>query len=351
MEAPHKEQEESEKRREGTAAHYYFTEALLGLPPALGTVHANGYPINAEMIEAAEDALRDIRDTQAAHPDAALEVEKTVSGAKSIHPDNWGRADAFLIDRAHKKLFLWEYKYGHRYVDAFRNWTLINYAIQIFETYDIPAHEWGDWQISVTVAQPRCYHPDGPLREWYFGGNELVDFRHRLETAAKAASESDAPLTTGAHCRDCRARHECPALERAAMALVDYSYDQQAVNLPPRALGLELTIIRAAIARLKARETGLEEHALGLARGGADVFGWRAEYSYGREKFTVPAEQIIALGDNLGIDVRKPTATLTPAQCVKAGIDREVIKAFAEKPRGAMTLVPFNESDVSRRFA
>lgn len=352
MEAPHNDIEvESEQRREGVAAHYYFTEALLGLAPVVGSTALNGHPITVEMAEGAEDILRDIRDTLASHIGATLEVEKQVTGKTLIHPDNWGRADAFIFDRGRKSLLIWEYKYGHRYVDAFRNWTLINYAIQILETYAIPTDEWPEWKISVTVAQPRNYHPDGPLREWYFGGDQLVGFMVALRDAAQRASVEGALLATGSHCRDCKARHECPALERAAMALVDYSGEQQSINLPPRALGLELTIVRAAIERLKARETGLEEHALGLVRGGADVFSWRAEYSYGREKFTVPAEQVIALGDNLGVDVRKPTATLTPAQCVKAGIDREVIKAFAEKPRGAMTLVPFNETDISRRSA
>jgi hypothetical protein len=40
------------------------------------------------------------------------------------------------------------------------------------------------WTIVVTIAQPRNYHPDGPMREWHFNGAQLSELVTRLSAAA-----------------------------------------------------------------------------------------------------------------------------------------------------------------------
>lgn len=344
------EDAESEESREGVAAHHYVTETILGRTVAAGDIAPNGFPIDLTMVEAGWDIITDVRDTYDANG-GILAVEERVHMAATVHPHNWGTPDVTLIVFARKVLFVWDYKYGHRYVDAFRNWQCVDYAAGVLESNGVPVEDWPNWTIYVTIAQPRNYHPDGPLRQWKFAGAELVTLVGELRAAAIEAMEPDAPFRTGDHCRDCTGRHACPALQQATMNLVDVSLRGQPIDLPPLAVGLELTFIRAAIKRLSARSQGLEEQALALNRNGVDVPFWKSEYSQGREKWTVPIGEVFALGDLYGVDVRKPPDAITPAQARKAGVDADMVKAVSDKPRGALSLVPVTNHDIAKRFS
>lgn len=345
--------EETPEAREGTAGHFYVSEALYGRPPAPGTLAPNGHPVTAEMIECGADYLRDIRDTlKAATPGTQVMVESTVSMGGAVHPLNWGTPDAFMVDRPAKRVHLWDYKYGHRYVDAFENWQCLDYLAGVMEADLIDESEWPQWSFTITVAQPRNYHPDGPLREWFFTGDKLVDYVARLKIAAQLATAESPALATGEQCRDCTARHVCPALQRVAMSMVDMSFTAQPVELPRDALGLELAIIRDAVKRLGARATGLEEQALSMLRTGP-VPGWRAEHSKGREKWKDDTDiaELVTLGAMYDVDLAKPLAAITPNQARKAGIDADVIKAYAHTPSGGLALVRSDGTDAAKRFS
>lgn len=353
MQETYPQDEETPKAREGTAAHFYATETLAGRVVELGQLAPNGHPVDRDMIECATDFIRDVQDTVKAWGNGRLAIEERVYAHASIHPNNDGTPDAYLIERMRKLLHVWDYKYGHRYVDAFGNWQMTNYAIAALETNGVPYDEWAQWTVTLTVAQPRNYHPDGPLRYWETTGLELAKRGQELAVAAIAALEPNAPFNTGEHCRDCTARHACPALERVAMREVDLSMTGQPVDLPPAALGLELRIIRDAAKRLSYRAEGLEEHALKLASKGVDVPHWRAEYSKGRERWKDEAtvETIVQLGELYGVNLLKPPAPITPTQARKAGVDTTIIKTYSETPRGPMALVPFDAADVAKRFS
>jgi hypothetical protein len=353
MQAAYPEDEESEKAREGTAAHHYVSETLHGRACPVGTVAPNGVPINAEMIECGHDYLMDIRDTmKAAHPGSVLRIESRVTMFRMISPQNWGTPDAYLVDWGNRVIHLWDYKYGHRYVDAFRCWQLIDYLIGVVETENIVELE--TWRFTQTIAQPRNYHPDGPLRcAPEITGVQLVTLAGELRAAAEAALEPDSPFNTGGHCRDCTARHACPALQHVAMSCVDMSFAAPPVDMPPNAQSVELAILRAAIKRMGARAEGLEASLLGHIRGGKSVPFHKAEYSFGREKWKDDAnvDEIFAIGDMFDVDLRKPRVPITPAQAKKAGVDASVIDTYAHKPRGALALVEVSDHSIAKRFS
>jgi hypothetical protein len=343
---------------EGDAAHWYVAEALNGRAPAIGALSPNGIPINSEMIDAAQGLLVDIRDTLAAcTPGTLLRVEERVY-APSVHQSNWGTPDTYALDKAQRALHIWDYKYGHRFVDAVRNWQMLDYAVAILDSegfspdlpYDNP-QSWHGWRISVSIAQPRNYDPIGPIREWHLSGEGLRDtYLPRLRQSAYEAMQPGAPYTTGEHCRDCTGRHVCPALQRAGAIAMDVSLTAQPVALPPHAVGLELRQIDDAIKRLEARKTGLEEHALGLLRGGTRIPFFSAQHASGRERWKVPVGEVFALGEMLGVTVRKPPEAITPAQARKAGIDAGVIQAYAETPKGALKLVRVDDDAAKLAF-
>lgn len=347
------ENEETPKAREGTAAHFYATETLSGRTVTVGDLAPNGHPVDRDMVECATDFLADVRDTVKAWPNGKLMIESRVYAHNSVHPLNDGTPDAYLIEKMRKWLHVWDYKYGHRYVDAYMNWQMIDYAIAALETEGVPRDEWAQWRVTMTIAQPRNYHPDGPLREWQTTGAEISALAERLRVAAFAALDPNAPYVTGGQCRDCTGRHACPALERVAMLSVDMSMTGQPVDLPPAALGLELRFIRDAMKRLGARAEGLEEHALAMARSGVDVPFWRAEYSNGRERWndTTGVAELVALGEIYGVDLLQAPKGITPGQARKAGVDPELVKSFATTPRGPMALIPFDDADVAKRFS
>lgn len=353
MEQLYPDDTESPARRAGDAFGFYVQHVLDEklVTPHVGDLAPNGEPITQEMVDCAAEVIRDVQDTVRTWG-GVPRIEEPLDATMLIHPDNKGRPDVYLLNEQARKLHLWELKFGHRYVDAYMNWQCVDYLAMIMECNAIPQADWPHWTITVTVAQPRNYHPDGTLREWHFTGAELVELVGRLATAATLAQAERPAYMTGDYCRDCSGRHACAALERVSMRLVDMAYTGQPVDLPPAALGLELRIIRDAIKRLGARAEGLEEHALALAKRGTDIPHWRTEYSMGRERWRddVPVEDVIMLGEIYGVDLRQPVKAITPTQARKAGVDPAAIEGFAHKPRGAMTLVPFDDRDVAKRF-
>lgn len=361
LQAAYPDPDDSPEAREGIAAHHYVAELLNGRDVAVGAVAPNGHPITAEMVDCALPFLVDIRDTlKAASPGLTLRVEERVY-AHSVHEHNWGTPDTYLMDRARKTLHVWDYKYGHRFVDAARNWQLIDYAIAILDSeglspvvaFDPGAStaEWAGWSITLTIGQPRNYDPIGPIREWHTTGEALRDvYLPRLRQSAYEAMQPGAPYTTGEHCRDCSGRHACPALQQAGALAMDVSLAAQPVELPPHAIGLELRQIDDAIKRLEARKTGLEEHALGLIRGGTRIPFYSATHASGRERWKVPVAEVIALGDMLGVGLQKTPEAITPAQARKAGIDASVITAYADTPKGALRLTRVDDDAAALAF-
>lgn len=364
MERRYPEDSESEASREGTAAHFVLAEMLARRPVTIGQLAPNGYPVNAEMVEAVEPLIRDISETYAAASTGAsstmlvFHVEQRVSAHKSVHVDNWGTPDVYLLDPLARALHIWDFKYGHKYVDAFENWQMIDYACCILESngyeWNAPTADprsWGNWRINVTVAQPRNYHIEGPMRGWYLSGGSLVDrYRPRLAEAARAAVQPGASLTTGEHCDDCRAAHACPALQRAAMAGVDRAYRQSPVDMDPASIGLELKILDASIDRMKARRDAKEAEAAGLIKAGTPVPHWAMGSTKPRERWKQDAATVIGLGRAMGYQLTAPLAAVTPAQARKSGATPEFLAMFAETPPGAPKLIPFESADAARVF-
>lgn len=355
MQQLYPEAEDSPEAREGTAAHWYATEILQGRDVAVGAIAPNGVPVTAEMVDCAQGLLIDVRDTLAAHPGALLRVEHRVA-MPIVHAENWGTPDVTLFDPPKRFLAVWDYKYGHRYVDPAANLQLIDYAVGVLQAMAVPCAEWPEWKIALCIAQPRNYHWSGPVREWHTDGRKLLDeYVPRLFEAAKLAMSPDAPLRSNEHCRDCSARHACPALQAAAALAMDVAAQVSPVELPPHALGLELRQIDDALRRLDARKTGLEEMALGMIRGGQAVPFFTTEYTTGRERWTVPAAEVFALADLMGAPaVQKEPEPVTPNQArsifKKAGIDASVIDAYAERPRGALRLARVDDHAAKLAF-
>ena len=130
-----------------------------------------------------------------------------------IHKDAWGTADCVIYDAKRKLLYVYDLKYGAGiFVDAVDNEQLIYYAVGAFLSLDLPAKE-----VILKIAQPRCEHPDGLVREHRFTTDKLLDAASDIETEIKATDDPKAPLNPGEWCRFCPAAGvPCPALAKNA---------------------------------------------------------------------------------------------------------------------------------------
>lgn len=354
MEQLFPEDEDSPEAREGTAAHFYVTEAVQGRFHPIGTVTPNGHPLDAEMIECGQSYVADVtRELEAAarYPTpSAFGVEQKLTMYRWVHPDNEGTPDTFLFNFGARRLVLWDYKYGHRYHDPFRHPQMIDYLAGIFEAHELTPADVLELEIVVRIVQPRNYSAAGPIREWRPTGAFVLEEIARIRAAAIAAKAPNAPTRTGDHCRDCSALHACEANRRVGGYAMDLAGRSTPDPLPMDALGLELRNLDRALKRLEARRDGLATVALDAINKGANVPYFARGFGKGRERWKAPVAEVFAMGDLMGVELRKPTA-VTPNQARDAGVDAAVIAAYSETPTGAAKLVPVDDNRAAKAFS
>lgn len=341
--------EDSEASRAGTAAHWVWEQALQGIPMQEGLVAENGVVVDDEMIEGARlfiDTLRSF-DILEGVAEGRVEIPR-------IHPECFGTPDVWDFKLATWELHVVDYKFGHRFVDEYENDQLVCYTAGLLDKLaDKLRVGVGilDQKVTVkmTVVQPRCYYKGSPVRTWSVQASDLRGQISHLRGAAYLATQPNASGTVNSECRDCPGRHACPALQRVTYGDLDLSERSLPVELSPEDAALELRYIERGIARMEARADGLREQLTLQAKSGVAIPHYRLEQSYGRTAWSVPAEQVIAMGQMFGKDLAK-LSTLTPAQAKKIGIDEAVIKAYSSTPLGAIKLVPDDTAGARRVF-
>ena len=72
--------------------------------------------------------------------------------------------------------------------------------------------------ITLSITQPRCKHPDGPIREITVDTVLIMeDYRAVLADGVDRTTDPNAPIKAGSWCTFCAAKPVCPALEEAAL--------------------------------------------------------------------------------------------------------------------------------------
>lgn len=346
--------EDGPEAREGTAAHHYNSEALYGRVLPVGALAPNGHPITAEMVECGQLFIDDVQGTLAAWRSQGdhveFYVEAKVYAHKTIHPKNEGTPDVFVINWTRKIIVVLDYKYGHRYVDPFNNEQLINYFGAILETFGIDREAAKEWTASLRVVQPRNYHRDGPVRRWDTTGRILVGLIDNLQRAAQKAKGVAPETKTGPWCRDCQARRGCDAFMRAAASAMDVAGDTVPHDLPPQAVGLELRHLHRAAKLIEQRIEALEEQGLSIIAQGGTIPYYAKGYVQGREKWTIPADEVFILGEVMGVDLHAPPEPVSPSQARKAGLDPALVATLTVKPTGAAKLLSADDTAAAKAF-
>lgn len=343
MEALYPQVDDSPASREGTAAHWAASETLSGRIVDSGQIAENGVMLTDEMIDAADMYVDEVR--KVGQP---VFVEKRTS-INYIHEQCWGTPDAWCMNKSTGTVYLWDFKYGHRFVDVFENWQLIEYAAGILDELEIDGIQDQHITVVMTIVQPRCYVGGSPVRSWSLRASDLRGYFNAARMFEAKAMSDDAELTVSPECRDCSARHVCPSLQRASYADMNVATEAVPFDLPPQALGTELRYIQSAIDTLTARATSLEEQALSMIRQGKSVPHFTAQHGSGRERWIKPEPEVIAMGELMGVKLGV-TKLITPKQAIKAGMPEAVIKSFTETPRGELKLVQDDGTNARKIF-
>jgi hypothetical protein len=338
-------QDDTPESMEGTAAHDVFAEFLAGRDVAVGASTINGVPVTREMLDGAELYVQTI-DADLAKCGATraeLHVEERVA-MPGIHPENWGTPDTWHYAANLRQLRIYDYKFGHDFVDEVRNWQLIDYAAGILPMLPGPVD-----LVVFVIVQPRNYDNAGHVRRWTIAPENLAPYWGRLQAAAAAAHEPQPLATPGDQCDHCPGAHACKPLQREGMRAATLSMRSAPSPLQPPALALELRTLQRAAKLLKARIGGLEAETFARLQRGESIPGYGLKPTYGREAWRVSVAEAIAIGRVLGHDISKP-GVMTPKQARDLGMPEEVVASIAGADSKGLALVADDGAAAERAF-
>lgn len=360
--AQHYDDPETPEAREGTAAHeigeQLVQQAAQGQPfsPAgvfIGKPASNGEIWNEEMYDAALMYANDVKrhmQREGVFGGDGLGIEQTVLAAR-VHPsDVWGTSDGFIYAAQAGRLIIWDFKFGHSFVEVFENKQLLCYLAGVLDRFGIDGHADQHLRVEFRIVQPRCFHREGPIRSWTFTASDTRGHIGDLRNAAAASTDPNAKCVSGPHCKNCPARFECGAALRGAANLYEAAAEPVVSDMSPAAIGAQLAIVRRALEQLKALDDGLTAQVETQVRNGEIVPGWMAEPTVGRLNWDKPLAEVFALGDLLGHNLRKDAA-ITPTRAKQLGIDDAVISAYSSKPSTGVKVVQDKSNKAKKVFS
>lgn len=332
-------QPDSEESTEGHAAHWVamqYALASLGQAerPKLGDKIQGGLLVDKEMIAGAAmyaEALEGFEGW----------AEETLT-IGTIHPECFGTPDFWQWSPKTRTLRVTDYKYGRKFVEVWENWQLIVYAIGLLEKLGYDGN--GDIIVELLIVQPRCYHPDGPVRPWTTSAHRLRAMANIAHNKAHLSQQPDAKTHAGPECLYCPARPFCKTAHAASSALVEFAYKAEAMPQNGIEMSTRLVFIQDAIELLKAVATGLEEQIVLTLKAGKLAPDFKVDYVKSREKWAKPVQEVKMLGLMYGINLVEEDYACTPKQATQlkgphGKIDPKVISKYALTPPGAPKLV------------
>lgn len=315
---------------EGTVAHAVACRA------------ASGQPYGTDDPEMALGANR-----WASHVPVSGGLLEIPTQATAIHPTEcWGTPDFRAYDPVANVVRVSDYKYGFEQVEAVGNYQLIAAAIATVDEAGVNPTLRETTMCELSIVQPRGYHPSGPVRTWTIPLRDLMHYVAQARAAVFDALGPNPRMRRGPECKYCPARHVCYELQNHGYAAVDYSARNQPNELNPDALGVELALIDDTLALLEARRTGLFAQAESVVRAGGTVSGYGMQPGRANLAWN-DAGAVIAMGDALGVDLRKTAEPITPTQAKdRRLLPPEMVAALATRPTAPMKLQRLNTSKV-----
>lgn len=309
---------------EGTCAHELADVCIrLGTDPdmylrAKRTAENMDFIIDDEMVEAVRlyiDAGKEVFDPAAGD---LMHTERKFD-LSSLYPGLYGTNDRIIWKPAQRRLIVDDFKYGAGVpVEVKGNKQLRYYGLGAVLNLKLPVME-----IWLRIIQPRCPHPDGPVRTEVMNALDLLDFQGELIVAAKATKDPAAPLNPGDHCKFCPAAGVCPALAKSAQTAAALAFDvvPKEGSAEPKA-GIDYTKLAEALKLAPIVEswaTAVRELAYSEAEAGKVIPGFKLVEKRANRQWRDIAKAEMALKEiGLGETQMYPEPVLrSPAQIEK----------------------------------
>lgn len=234
---------------EGTVAHEICETCLVeGKSPRefLGLkMEADGFTftVSQDMVEACNVYVDYIRDQIRSPKDECnIDIECQVEVRCSLKEIgipglDGGTSDCVLIDRDNAHIEIVDYKHGAGVaVEADNNTQAMQYGLGALLLLDRKGEYISDWDVTLTIVQPRAFHKDGSRRSWRISANALLAWKNEiLIPAAKETQKEDAKVVASDEgcmfcpVKDCAVRYQ----KVTEMAMIDFEdYDKDPLPSP-----------------------------------------------------------------------------------------------------------------------
>lgn len=242
------EDRSSKYAAEGTVAHEICEKCLLeNKDPKefLGiTMEADGFKftVNQNMVEACSvyvDYINEYIDDAQFSADIIVDCQVEVKcSLKELEVPglDGGTSDCILINKEHKTIDVIDYKHGSGVaVEVENNPQAMQYGLGALFALQKQGEDISDYQVFLTIVQPRAMHKDGSIRVWQVSAKALLQWCATvLVPAAKATLEDEAELVpSGDACmfcpvKDCSARYN----KVVESAMIDFGDSKDILPAP-----------------------------------------------------------------------------------------------------------------------
>lgn len=254
-------------------------------------------------------------------------------------PGQFGTCDYFYYDQVSKTVYVIDYKYGFSAVEVENNSQLSFYAMD--------DGTWKDFErVVCVIAQPLAYHPDGPYRVWKADRIDIMRIAGKMEKAYQLAKSDSAPLVTGNHCKYCKARGNCPAINKRVNILKTILDAEP--PLTGDQLGKRLADIQELYELTGYAKSSLETQAMFKINQGETIGGFAVVPNIGRR--TLKDEQtLLSLAPAFGVDPELLyEKKIKPLGKLEKELPKEVVNICTEQPNNGFKLV---QSEISTNKA
>lgn len=344
-----RQKEEKESSREGTAAHYMFSELVARVDPEqlIGRAAPNGYVMTREMRYELQPMVSHVHALQERYPSHLMRSELRIS-ISNVHVACWGTIDLFFFALVEKKLFIIELKYGYELIEVAQCEQLNLYSLgAVSHLQDSLSRE--VVEVVQVVMQPRQFHALGTIRTHTTTPAKLLPFRDEMRVAARIALSEEATLTAGAHCKNCDAAATCSALHAASYEVAAFAERPGNLELSDADLSLYLSYMDRAFMLLETRKEAMEGEAEARLMDGKRIEGRMIGAGRGSRGWDRPDSEIEILGQILGHDLTKRTV-LSPNQAEKSGVPKSIVKAYQKSYPGAQKMLKQNSLELAQRI-
>lgn len=309
----------------------YAQEGTLAHEVAEAYLNTGKWPADTddEMREHLSTYTDFIAEVKAAHPNCEVMIEHRFN-LSNVYDGLFGTADAVIWRPDDRVLMVVDLKYGAGLaVEPAHNRQLMYYGLGALLSLSYPA-----LAVELVIVQPRCFHPDGPIRSWSIPSFDLIEFRADLIAAAKATEDPKAPLAAGEWCRFCPALRICPLVQKKQDEMARRAFSP-VLSYDPADLAKALGDLDILESKIKATR----EFAYAEAEHGRCPPGYKLVDKIARRKIKVGVEDEMAKA--FGVD---KSELFAPAKLLGVSEIEKVAPGKNKKEREA-ALAPFVSKD------